>query len=235
MAKEITEIRSIGSLFQDSWKLFTKIWLQYFVYYVATFLGMIVLMGAVLGYPVAKLVTENPNLEDITPEMFMSNWPYILIAVVVFTLFAAYISLAMSKTIYTIAQNKEISYRESLSYSGKNFIKYLWVSVVTGLLVVLGFILLVIPGFYALTILSLVPIIFVIEENYSLDALKRSRELVSKNFWGVFGRLFLLFILLSVASGLFKDAHLIQTIINFVTGALSLGYVYYMYLDLAKK
>jgi hypothetical protein len=64
----------------------------------------------------------------------------------------------------------------------------------------IGLILLIIPGLYLLTIWSMVIPVVVIESRSAGEAFSRSREVVSGNFWSVFGLIIVTFLLVAIAS-----------------------------------
>jgi hypothetical protein len=70
------------------------------------------------------------------------------------------------------------------------------------LIIVIGFILIIVPGLIALTFLAVVAPAVVIDRLGVTDALRRSRELVSGNAWRVFGVIVVLFLLTAVVSGI---------------------------------
>ena len=75
------------------------------------------------------------------------------------------------------------------------------VALVAGLGVVVGFILIVVPGLILLTVWSVAAPVVVLERPPGLQALARSRELVRGNGWQVFGVIFVLGILVTIAAG----------------------------------
>jgi hypothetical protein len=77
----------------------------------------------------------------------------------------------------------------------------LLVAIVAGIGVVVGFILLIVPGLILITVWSVAAPVVVLERPPGLGALARSRELVRGSGWQVFGAIFVLVILVAVASG----------------------------------
>jgi hypothetical protein len=75
------------------------------------------------------------------------------------------------------------------------------VALVAGLGVVVGFILIVVPGLILLTVWSVAAPVVVLERPPGLQALARSRELVRGNGWQVFGVIFVLGILVTILAG----------------------------------
>ena len=75
------------------------------------------------------------------------------------------------------------------------------VAVVAGVGIVIGFVLIIVPGLILLTIWSVAAPVVVIERPGGLRALGRSRELVRGNGWNVFAVILVLVILLVIAAG----------------------------------
>lgn len=74
-------------------------------------------------------------------------------------------------------------------------------SLLSGLIIGLGFVLIIVPGFIAMTFLLVVAPVVVIERPGVIAALKRSRELVSGHGWQAFGIVAYVF-LLNIAVGI---------------------------------
>jgi Membrane domain of glycerophosphoryl diester phosphodiesterase len=67
----------------------------------------------------------------------------------------------------------------------------LWITVLTSLLTIIGFILLIIPGIIAFVRLALAPPVLVVEDVRGTQAVRRSWRLTSGNFWRLLGLLVL--------------------------------------------
>jgi Uncharacterised protein family (UPF0259) len=67
--------------------------------------------------------------------------------------------------------------------------------------IVIGFVLLIVPGLILLTIWSVAAPVVVLERPPGLGALARSRELVRGNGWQAFGVIFILTVLIAIVSG----------------------------------
>jgi hypothetical protein len=70
------------------------------------------------------------------------------------------------------------------------------------LIIIIGFILIIVPGLIALTLLALVAPAVVIDRAGVTGALRRSRELVRDNAWRVFGVIVVLFLLQAIVTGI---------------------------------
>ena len=73
-----------------------------------------------------------------------------------------------------------------------------------GLGILVGLVLLIVPGLFLLTIWSMIVPAVVIEGRSAGESFSRSREIVRGNGWSVFGLIFLTFLLVAVASGVIR-------------------------------
>jgi hypothetical protein len=80
------------------------------------------------------------------------------------------------------------------------------VGLVAGIGIVIGFVLIVVPGLILLTIWSVAAPVVVLERPGVFAALGRSRELVRGNGWPVFGVILVLYILVGVVSFIVEGA-----------------------------
>ncbi len=75
----------------------------------------------------------------------------------------------------------------SFSFALERVLPLLWVSILTGVIVAIGFILVIIPGIYLLISFVIAVPVLMAEDQRGLNALRRSRELVSQHWWHVLG------------------------------------------------
>jgi len=80
------------------------------------------------------------------------------------------------------------------------------VGFIAGVGIVIGFVLIIVPGLILITIWSVFVPVIVLERAPGLSSLGRSRELVRGNGWQVFGVLFVLFVLVGVATTVLDGA-----------------------------
>jgi hypothetical protein len=80
------------------------------------------------------------------------------------------------------------------------------VGIIAGIGIVIGFVLIIIPGLFLITIWSVVAPVVVLENPGALAALSRSRELVRGNGWQVFGVILVLYIVVGVVSFIIEAA-----------------------------
>src|SRR5919197_5281567 len=81
-------------------------------------------------------------------------------------------------------------------------------AVIAGILaaigITIGFILLIVPGLFLLTIWSMLIPVIVLERRSTGEAFTRSREVVSGHGWSVFGLVIITFLLVAIASGVIR-------------------------------
>jgi hypothetical protein len=70
--------------------------------------------------------------------------------------------------------------------------------------IAIGFVLLIVPGLYLLTIWSMLIPVIVIERRSAGEAFSRSREIVRGHGWSVFGLLLVTFLIVGIAEGLIR-------------------------------
>ncbi len=110
----------------------------------------------------------------------------------------------------------------------KRYFSVLGGQILAGLMVVAGFILLIIPGFYLLIAVSLLFVVIVFEELSIGDSISRSFVLIKGHWWFTFGTFIVIGILTSVLSAMFVGAigaasligsnQLVTTLFNVIIG-----------------
>lgn len=111
---------------------------------------------------------------------------------------------------------------DALKASGNLFFPYLWVSILSGVVIVLGLIALIIPGIIFMVWFCFSGFILINEGTRGIPALKASKKYVEGHFMDVFVRLLVLILVMIGAS----------IVIGIVTGALFYGSLHYAMSDL---
>jgi hypothetical protein len=96
-------------------------------------------------------------------------------------------------------------------------------SILSGIAIGIGFLLLIVPGLFLLTIWSLIVPVIVLEDVGALASFGRSRELVRGHGWNVFGIIVLTFLILlvfGIVLGIVL-AFLSESVRNFVSNVVS--------------
>ncbi|MDO8530009.1 MAG: hypothetical protein Q7S10_01170 [bacterium] len=109
---------------------------------------------------------------------------------------------------------------------------YAWVAFLAGIIALLGFILLIIPGIIFSVWVCFSSFVLIFEGVRGLKAIKKSKELVKGYWWPIFGRL----AALTVAAILVSMIPVVGDAINLICVApFGLIYMYLLYEDIKKK
>lgn len=95
-------------------------------------------------------------------------------------------SLALIKAIIT---PERLSILDAYRYGFRHFLSFLWLSILVGVVTILGYILFIIPGIIVSVWFAFAQFVFVTENQRGVSAMKASREYVRGKWWKVFGRM----------------------------------------------
>ncbi len=91
--------------------------------------------------------------------------------------------------IQTVANESQNDWRAAFAKSKERAFSYVWTAVISAVLVIIGLILLIIPGIYLAIMYSLGAFIVVLENKQGMDALRASKALISKRALAFVGRM----------------------------------------------
>lgn len=175
--------------------------------------------------------------------------PALTIVIVLLAIVAAVAGILMAIAITLAARDQSLTVMGAYQQSKPFFWQYLWLSILVGLTVIAGFVLLVIPGIIFMVWFSFAYFFLLFEGVKGVDAMKRSRELVRGRWFPVFGR-FLLFFGFSLVIGfilgliqgiggsisssvvLAIPGYIIMLLVNACLSAIGILYIYGVYRDL---
>lgn len=195
------------------------------------FLG-IILVPMLIAY-VAGLFMPAQNTGVVSTSEWAIYIALMLVSTVVNILMGIALILAFASRSLTIMQ----AYRDSLPF----FFRYIGLSILMSVILLVGFLLLVIPGIILSVWFAFATFILVLERASIIQSLKRSREYVRGRWWGVFGRLIVMsiiafafsFIFVAVSSLITNAAlsELVVTLLSVVLVPILVGYMYLLYQD----
>lgn len=99
-----------------------------------------------------------------------------------------WVNITLIQAINKIHNGETINVKELARLSTGRMASYLWVVILTGIIVLAGLVILIIPGLILGIYYSLSEQVFVIENVKGYGALKRSMELVKGHWWGMLWR-----------------------------------------------
>ena len=168
-------LRSIGSLFSDSWKLYKERW------QVLVEIVLLPTLVVALGYV-----------------LFYLGSPFSLLGGLI--IFIGYIIFVFSMlpVIFSLHHTAGVdaSYKATIGW----FWPFVWVTVLEILAVMGGSIMLIIPGIWLAVALMLMAYVFVIEHRRGVDALRQSKDYIKGYWWAILGRVLLLGLIFLVAT-----------------------------------
>lgn len=136
--------------------------------------------------------------------------------------------VALIRMVLTSLRGATTTFGESFVWARSNFFAWLWVAVLSGLVIMGGWALLIVPGIIASTYLLAAQYVFVDEGVRGMAALQRSRALTYGRFWPVTWRLFVmmlvaiaLFIPLGILVAVTATSAVGVSVVVFVEGILS--------------
>jgi hypothetical protein len=173
---QLARRRELGELIEDSWRLYAGN-LSLFLPIAMIVVVPVELLGLGVGLgQLWKPYDPNPNL---LPSGLETGLRLLIIQPLVT---AAHIAAVMA-----LDQGERPTPWWSITRGLTRWAPVLGAVLLAGLAVLVGFVLLVIPGIYLLVIFYFGAQAVVAEDRDPVDALRRSRELVSGQFWRVFG------------------------------------------------
>jgi hypothetical protein len=150
------------------------------------------------------LVESQPGA---TPDLDLDKlWPFIAGTGLILVL--AYLASQLAtgacfKAISGAYLDEDAGWKESLRFARSKLGSLLWLSFLTGLCVVVGFVLCLVPGFYVWIAFTVAAPVLLLEDVRGRKALKRSRQLVKGRFWSTFAVVLLMAILTGIVQAVF--------------------------------
>jgi hypothetical protein len=177
---------SIGDVLGEAWTLYTK------------FLGRF-FMTALIVYAVLDLLSALASVaagDSVGAGIFWG-----LIAALVGIVGYFWVQTALVETVRDVRDGRaDRTIGETFSTVQPRLPAAIAAGILAAIGIAIGFLLLIIPGLYLLTIWSMLIPVIVIEERSAGEAFTRSREVVRGNGWAVFGLILVTFLLVAVAS-----------------------------------
>ncbi len=186
---QTSSLISIGELLSKTWQVYKS--------KIKVFLGIMLL--PVLINIVFFLVAAGAGLAGLAGKQFLKislggALPFMIVLGIILFLGVIIIGLwAQIALLFAIKERKQqIGIKASFAKGWHKIISFLWISILTSLVTMAGFLLLVVPGIIFAVWFSLAPYVLVSEGLKGKKALSRSRQLVKGNWGKVFWRLFII-------------------------------------------
>lgn len=154
-------------------------------------------------------------------------------------------SIFMAIAMIYAVMNSQISVLSAYQSAKPFFWRYVVLSILVSLSILVGFILLIIPAILFFVWFTFSYYVLINENISGIDAMKRSKALVSGRWWAVFGRLvalMLLGLIMGLAFGFIGSLGsmfvsevffgIVNLILNAILAPISVAYLYLLYKDL---
>jgi hypothetical protein len=197
---------SIGEIFTRTFTLYRENFAQFLL----PFLIAGAIEGAIL-VTLRSLITVPATLPlTATPQELLHWLPGYLSAILAIAFFTGITGWIIGNIAQGIAvkftsdtlENGTANLMASFNFTVSRLLSLLAVSIITGILILLGLTALVIPGIILAMLFSLVVPVIMIENKGALESLSRSRLLVDRRWLKTFGSLLLFGIIIGVVSSI---------------------------------
>jgi hypothetical protein len=165
----------------------------------------------------------------------------LMIPVLFLVLFVVNLCMGIAM-IKAVASPEGLTAQSAYRFAFDNFLPYLWVAILMGVIVTIGFVLLIVPGIIFCVWFAFSYFVLLFEGKKGMDALQASKAYVKGRWWPIFGRLafilviaIILSMILGIIFGISAEnqnslASLLATqLLNFVLIPVSIAYTYLLY------
>lgn len=195
---------SVGEIITTTFALYSEKFTQYLIPFL--------IAGAITGVLTmalsAAIIIPATLPPTATPQEILAWLPGYFAAILTLAIVTGIIGWIISEITQGIGvkftadtlEKGQANLMTSFDFTVSKLLSLLAVSIITGVLIVIGLIALVIPGIILAIIFSLVVPTIIIENTGALESLSRSRLLVSNRWLKTFGLLLLLYIIVGIVS-----------------------------------
>ena len=180
----------IGELVDGAFKLYRRDWLSLMaisavVLVPVTFLQAVIMQGILTA---AAEATTFEELDAVGGQILLVTLAFVVIQLVIVQPFLV---AAITRAAADAYLGETVTIAKMSRFALSRLPAILWITVITFVATLVGFILLVIPGIIAAIRLTLAPAILVVEDVRGTKAVSRSWELTRGHSWRIFGALLL--------------------------------------------
>ncbi|SRR6056297_460223 len=237
--KPLVKISPVGDLVKNAFELYKKSFWKLIAIMLISVLAMlpVIILG---GVGVAMNVLNSQGQGGILLGIFV-------ILSIIFVLFSIYFSISSQAAtlLYFRKEYPKPGVWAIFNEARKNYFwKFLGMSILLGLIFLLGFLLLIIPGIILIVYLAFSAWILIFEDKGVVESIKGSASLVKGYWWAVLGRFLavygVFYLAVILIESLFNSSQFnepgsfITQLISFVLAPFFLSFSYIIYKDLVK-
>ena len=181
---------TVGGVLSEAWSLYKRFLVRFF-------------LTALIVFAVLDLISA--LADQAASDTWSSALLWGLIAALVSVVGYFWVQAALVETVHDVRDGRA---DRTIGETYRAVQPQLPAVVIAGILaaigITIGFILLIIPGLFLLTIWSMVIPVIVLERRSTGEAFSRSREVVRGHGWSVFGLVIVTFLIVAIASGVIR-------------------------------
>ena len=211
--KTPTSLPGVGQLISDSIDLYKSSWRLFLWVILLPILATIVAV-IVIGAIIATILAVSGG--EVTPARIPLLIPPAIVGLLALIIINALGKIALIKAIQLKGQAKV---RKLFKPGWPLVTKYIILQLIVGIVILVGFLLLVVPGIVFSIWFIFSSIILVVEGTGGTHAMRRSKYYVRGKFWGILGRILLLVAVIALTAGLASsiDSQVINVIIQLIS------------------
>lgn len=198
----------VGEMLDASYRVYrdhaVQLWTIVAVVVIPLFIIQTLLRGAAL--PSGAYVHNGALYQNSTSGQTSAGGSVALVIVSFLGVLAELLATgAVFKLLLDSYLGRPVDMRESFDYARSRVFSLLWLGILTSVLVLIGFVLIIIPGVWFVVASCVAVPVLMLEGVKGWEAIRRSMHLVRGFWWGTFGRLLtalLLYIAVTVVLGL---------------------------------
>jgi len=242
---ETKKLRKVGVLLRDSWQTYIKNFSGLIRTYLYALIGFLPLMAVIVLFVAYRYsFVGMPLFWEVFLGVILAYAAMFSLGFLIYMAVSAYLGLFAA-----IKDDFKSSPRKNLEKGKERFWSYIVISILTFLLILFWFTLLIIPAIVFSVFYGLAVYVLFFEGKREMEAICRSKELVKGHFWGVFGRILILFAIVIAISAVFSWLRglgseqglwfslmsALEQVVSFVITPFYIIYNYFIYKDLAKN
>jgi hypothetical protein len=201
--------RTLGEILGDAFRVYGQHW-QTLVAIAAVVVIPIAFIGTFIRHSITSSVTSVLHVNQVTGAVtythatgaFYRSSLGGLVLVFLSIFVSGLLTGAITRAVLSETAGLPVDLGDSYTFALSRVGSIIWVSILVGLTVAVGFILLVIPGIWFFGMLFASVIVVVSENVHGTKAMGRSWNLVKGHWWHTFGTIFVAALLTGVVSGI---------------------------------
>lgn len=164
-----------------------------FVYFLKIYAALIFFAALFLAQSTLLAGFNVQSLSLSSVESFIASYGWIVgvgvLVNLIYLFFSFWVSAAGICAVDNVITGRSVDFKETMVYSWRKLWKFSLLSILVGLIIGAGFLLLIVPGILFMVWFRFSSFEFMTKNVSIKEAISNSKKLISGKFWKVFGRL----------------------------------------------